>query len=248
MDPTRADVPVTSCAEGSHSNPPHGKSRAVNTPACCPAAGKFLVGFSPTLPTRTGARVCRIDIFNPLLDARGKQKKMRCVWFTNRARETLDLVLVTSNTTDLNNTTKHSFYNIKAVCSLTGIKVDQPHKKSIPGQCFNCQFYGHSSENYFQRARCVKCLGDHGTAASTRNKDTDGPPAGVLCKSSGHTANYLGCPLSSKRKINTINNNNINPPPIRAPLAPPAQAAPSTHTCGHRKHILRKNTFEPVHR
>ncbi|GBP93651.1 hypothetical protein EVAR_66721_1 [Eumeta japonica] len=30
------------------------------------------------------------------------------------------------------------------------------------------------------RARYVKCLGDHGTAACTRNKDTDGPPACVL--------------------------------------------------------------------
>ncbi|GBP53749.1 hypothetical protein EVAR_84232_1 [Eumeta japonica] len=35
----------------------------------------FLVGFSPTLPTRTGARVCRIDIFYPLHVASGKPKK-----------------------------------------------------------------------------------------------------------------------------------------------------------------------------
>ncbi|GBP28333.1 hypothetical protein EVAR_11795_1 [Eumeta japonica] len=52
----------------------------------------------------------------------------------------------------------------------------------------------HSSKNCFQRARCVKCLGDHGTAACTRNKETDGPSACVLCNSSGHTANYLGYP------------------------------------------------------
>ncbi|GBP67590.1 hypothetical protein EVAR_98644_1 [Eumeta japonica] len=47
-------------------------SRAVGTHTCRPAA---LVGFSPTLPTRTGARVCGIDIFYPLHVASGKQKK-----------------------------------------------------------------------------------------------------------------------------------------------------------------------------
>ncbi|GBP82703.1 hypothetical protein EVAR_64591_1 [Eumeta japonica] len=115
-------------------------------------------------------------------------------WITNHAREPLDLVLVTSNTTSLDNATKRSFYNIKAICSLTAIKVEQPHKKSIPGQCFNSQLYGHSSKNCFLRVRCVKCLGDHGTAACARNKDSDGPPTCVLCKSSVNTTNYLGCP------------------------------------------------------
>ncbi|GBP19322.1 Probable RNA-directed DNA polymerase from transposon BS [Eumeta japonica] len=38
MDPTRAGVPVTSCAEGISLKYPQGKSRAVSTPVCCPAA------------------------------------------------------------------------------------------------------------------------------------------------------------------------------------------------------------------
>ncbi|GBP33348.1 hypothetical protein EVAR_30938_1 [Eumeta japonica] len=57
------------------------------------------------------------------------------------------------------------------------------------------------------RARCIKCLADHGTTACTRNKDRDGPPACVLCKSAGHIANYLGCPRAPKRKPTQINNN-----------------------------------------
>ncbi|GBP26109.1 hypothetical protein EVAR_15122_1 [Eumeta japonica] len=126
---------------------------------------------------------------------------------TNRAREPLDLVLLTADT-GIDTATKRSFYRIKAVCSLSGIKVEQPHKKSIPGQCFNCELYGHSSKNRFQRARYIKCLGDYGTAAYTRNKDTDGAPACALCKSSGHTADYLGCPRAPKRKI--IHNNNFD--------------------------------------
>ncbi|GBP95544.1 hypothetical protein EVAR_100359_1 [Eumeta japonica] len=47
-------------------------------------------------------------------------------------------------------------------------------------QCFNCHLYGHSSKNCYQRARCVKCLGDHDTTACTRNKDTNRAPACVL--------------------------------------------------------------------
>ncbi|GBP95902.1 hypothetical protein EVAR_83542_1 [Eumeta japonica] len=83
--------------------------------------------------------------------------------------------------------------------------------------------YGHSSKNCFQRARCVKCLGDHGTAACTRNKDTDGPPACVLCKSSGHTANYLGCPRAPKRNT-TQKNKTPSPPAQAAPRRSPARA------------------------
>ncbi|GBP33995.1 Nucleic-acid-binding protein from transposon X-element [Eumeta japonica] len=98
---------------------------------------------------------------------------------------------------------------------LSGVKAEQPRKRALPGQCHNCQSYGHSSRHCYHSARCVKCLGDHGTAQCTRNKDTDGPPACVLCKQKGHTANYLGCPRAAKRP----------PPPEKAvPRRAPARA------------------------
>ncbi|GBP12561.1 Nucleic-acid-binding protein from transposon X-element [Eumeta japonica] len=125
---------------------------------------------------------------------------------TNRNREPLDLVLVSADPS-AKDSVKAIFFKIKTECSLSGIKVELPHKRSSPGQCHNCQLYGHSSKNCFRKARCVKCLGDHGTAACTRNKETDGPPASVLCNTSGHTANYLGCPRASK-KYPTPNRNN----------------------------------------
>ncbi|GBP69392.1 hypothetical protein EVAR_54811_1 [Eumeta japonica] len=106
---------------------------------------------------------------------------------TNCTREPLDLVLVTANTTSIDKATKRMFYNVKTECSLTRIKVEQHHKKSIQGQFFNCQLYGHSSIICYQRVRCVKCLGDHGTTACTRNKDTDGPPAYVKVPSNRAT-------------------------------------------------------------
>ncbi|GBP81418.1 hypothetical protein EVAR_59420_1 [Eumeta japonica] len=144
---------------------------------------------------------------------------------TNRACEPLDLVLVTANTTSIDNATKRTFFNITSVCSLTGIKVEQPHKKRIPGQCFDCQLYGHPSKNYYQRARCVKCLGDHGTTACTHNKDTDGPSACVFCKSAGRTANNLGYPRPPKRKsiYKLINNKKVPPPVLTALRRAPAR-------------------------
>ncbi|GBP43761.1 hypothetical protein EVAR_28936_1 [Eumeta japonica] len=76
------------------------------------------------------------------------------------------------------------------------------------------------------RARCVKCLGDHGTKAFTRNKVTDGPPACVFCKSAGHTANYLGCSRAPKRQsTHKVSNNKKAAPPVQiAPCRATARA------------------------
>ncbi|GBP03133.1 Nucleic-acid-binding protein from transposon X-element [Eumeta japonica] len=113
--------------------------------------------------------------------------------------QALDLVLVSGTAEANDKATKAAFFKIRSVCSLSGVKAEQPRKRALPGQCHNCQSYGHSSRHCYHSARCVKCLGDHGTAQCTRNKDTDGPPACVLCKQKGHTANYLGCPRAPKR-------------------------------------------------
>ncbi|GBP34434.1 Nucleic-acid-binding protein from transposon X-element [Eumeta japonica] len=137
----------------------------------------------------------------------------------NRSREPLDLVLVSGTAEANDKATKAAFFKIRSVCSLSGVKAEQPRKRALPGQCHNCQSYGHSSRHCFHSARCVKCLGDHGTAQCTRNKDTDGPPACVLCKQKGHTANYLGCPRAPKRP----------PPPEKAvPRRAPARPVSST--------------------
>ncbi|GBP20292.1 hypothetical protein EVAR_82167_1 [Eumeta japonica] len=60
-----------------------------------------------------------------------------------------------------------------------------------------------------KKALCVKCLGDHGTTVCTRNKDTDNPPGCVLCNTSGHTANYLGCPRAPKKYPLPNRNNRV---------------------------------------
>ncbi|GBP47837.1 hypothetical protein EVAR_43528_1 [Eumeta japonica] len=65
-------------------------------------------------------------------------------------------------------------------------KRSSPANAPYPGS--HTQSYGHSPTAII--LRCVKCLGDHGTAQCTRNKDTDGPPACVPCKQKGHTATF----------------------------------------------------------
>ncbi|GBP19529.1 Nucleic-acid-binding protein from transposon X-element [Eumeta japonica] len=142
---------------------------------------------------------------------------------TNRNRDPLDLVLVSADPSTKDNV-KAILFKIKTVCSLSGIKVELPHKRSSPRQCHNCQLYGHSSKNCFRKASCVKCLGDHGTAPSTRNKETDGPPAYVLCNTSGHTVNCLGCPCASKKYPLPNRNKSHSPNDKAAPCRAPARA------------------------
>ncbi|KAJ8728585.1 hypothetical protein PYW07_006281 [Mythimna separata] len=65
----------------------------------------------------------------------------------------------------------HPIFQIRSVCSLTGIFIEKPYKPHLVGQCHNCQLYGHAARNCFATPRCVKCLGQHGTVDCPRPKD-----------------------------------------------------------------------------
>ncbi|GBP78724.1 hypothetical protein EVAR_65468_1 [Eumeta japonica] len=99
----------------------------------------------------------------------------------NRFCEPLDLVLVSGTAEANDKATKVAFLKIRSVCLLSGVKAEQPRKRALSGQCHNCQLRARV-RHCFNPARCIKCLGDHGTAQCTRNKNTDGPPACVLSK------------------------------------------------------------------
>ncbi|KAL0810717.1 hypothetical protein ABMA28_010041 [Loxostege sticticalis] len=115
--------------------------------------------------------------------------------FKAKTKEPYDLVQVVLDPTP----SGRDIFNIKSVCHISGLKIEPPHKKNSPGQCHKCQLYGHSARNCHARPRCVKCLGDHGTADCSRQKDTaTEPPACVLCGQVGHTANYRGCPRAPR--------------------------------------------------
>ncbi|GBP78310.1 Nucleic-acid-binding protein from transposon X-element [Eumeta japonica] len=73
----------------------------------------------------------------------------------NRFREPLDLILV-SGTAEANvKATKAAFFEMRSVCSLSGIKAEQSRKRALPGQCHNCQSYGYSPRHCFNPARCA---------------------------------------------------------------------------------------------
>ncbi|KAI5644778.1 associated with zinc fingers domain-containing protein [Phthorimaea operculella] len=117
-----------------------------------------------------------------------------------------------------------AIYGVKTVCNLSGIRLEAPRKTGIPGQCHNCQVYGHSSRTCHAIPRCVKCADNHSTAQCTRPKKTDPPaadsstpalpPVCVLCGETGHPANYRGCPRAPK----------ANPKVLARLLAKAAQA------------------------
>ncbi|GBP97881.1 hypothetical protein EVAR_91704_1 [Eumeta japonica] len=101
---------------------------------------------------------------------------------TNRARESLDVVF-TSNTTAIVTQSSVPFSTSK--CSLTNKSGAAP-QKSIPGQCLNCQLYGHSSITAFSVHAALMAIIALLCAHATKK---DGTPACVLCKSSSHITN-----------------------------------------------------------
>ncbi|XP_026746834.1 vegetative cell wall protein gp1-like [Trichoplusia ni] len=124
-----------------------------------------------------------------------------------------------------------AIFQIKTVCHLSGITVEAPHKRGPPGQCHNCQLYGHASKYCKARARCVKCLGDHATASCPRPKvplpDSE-PPSCVLCGEQGHPANYRGCPKAPKSRPSQPSKPNKGQK--RASTRPSAPAPPTAQT------------------
>ncbi|KAJ2952536.1 hypothetical protein O0L34_g6855 [Tuta absoluta] len=123
---------------------------------------------------------------------------------SHRNKRQFDMVHVTLERSEAGK----AIYGLKSVCMLSGIRMEAPRKTGIPGQCHNCQLYGHSSRTCHAAPRCVKCLESHSTAQCARPKKTDTPstdssspplpPSCVLCNESGHPANYRGCPRAPK--------------------------------------------------
>lgn len=125
----------------------------------------------------------------------------------DRNRQPMPLVIVVLEKNDKGK----SIFNLKSVLGLSGIKVETPNGKGMPAQCHRCQLYGHAARNCRAAYRCVKCLAPHATHDCKRNRDTDGPPACVLCGLHGHPANYRGCRMAPRAKPS--NGNSGSRPP-----------------------------------
>ncbi|GBP04886.1 Nucleic-acid-binding protein from transposon X-element [Eumeta japonica] len=110
----------------------------------------------------------------------------------------------------MNDRAKEIFKKLCNVCGLSGILVEAPYKKRVPGQCHRCQMYGHAAANCYAQPRCVKCLVPHWTKDCERSKESGGKPSCCNC-GQDHTANYGGCPEAPKpepfvaKKVNSPN-------------------------------------------
>ncbi|GBP16387.1 Nucleic-acid-binding protein from transposon X-element [Eumeta japonica] len=79
------------------------------------------------------------------------------------------LVLVILNKTD---GATDIFRNLANVCGLSGITAEAPYKRGIPGQCHQCQLYGHAATNCHAPLRCVKCVDPHWTKEGSAETQT----------------------------------------------------------------------------
>ncbi|GBP02962.1 hypothetical protein EVAR_101302_1, partial [Eumeta japonica] len=109
----------------------------------------------------------------------------------NRYREPLDLFWSPAQPRPMTRRLKPPSSKLGAY-ALSGVKAEQPRKRAYPGSVITASPTGIRPATV---QRVALCLGDHGTAQCTRNKDTDS--ACVLCKQKA-TANYPGCPRAPK--------------------------------------------------
>lgn len=165
--------------------------------------------------------------------------------YTSRGRQYQMALVILTNSPSSRDIFKESI----TVCGLSYIRAERPHHRG-PGQCHRCQLYGHAALHCSAPPRCVKCLEPHATAECSRTRDSTDPPACVLCKSVGHTANYKGCPRAPRFPARAANQpHQPAPPPASAfpPLAPP-QGPPNSNpgnAWGPRKAALPTPTTAP---
>jgi hypothetical protein len=129
---------------------------------------------------------------------------------------------------------------IFAIESVLNIKitVEKAKAKTITGQCYRCQRFGHAQSSCKGEIRCVKCTtSGHWSRDCPKAKDIKAQ----CCNCKGlHSANYLGCPAHPKNRQPTTKNTRTpaHPPTkpvmegvswanIAAPVPPPATAAPA---------------------
>lgn len=103
------------------------------------------------------------------------------------------------------------------------ISIDKFRPPRGIAQCYNCQRFGHASENCNLPSRCLKCGEDRHLARDCQNRQAMTGPK--CCNCGGpHPANYRGCP-SHKNAQAALRRRTAPPPP---PIARQAQHVTTT--------------------
>ena len=107
----------------------------------------------------------------------------------------------------------HPIYSIKYLIHRR-ITVEEPHKRSGPVQCMNCQEFGHTKSYCKLRAVCVACGDFHPSSQCSAAKEGQDRKCGNC--GGNHSANYRGCPVYKEllKRLKTKNQAPKKDPPI----------------------------------
>lgn len=89
----------------------------------------------------------------------------------------------------------HPIYNLRYLLHRR-ITVEQPHKRTGPVQCLNCQEFGHTRAYCKLPTVCVVCGELHNSSECDKSKNDEKVKKCSNC-GKNHTANYRGCPVYS---------------------------------------------------
>ncbi|GFS82430.1 nucleic-acid-binding protein from transposon X-element [Trichonephila clavipes] len=104
-------------------------------------------------------------------------------------------------------------HDVKTVCYLS-VTVDPFRKKPGATQCYNCNYFNHSSKNCRMTPRCLKCGKDHRTGDCSIKEKLEKPRC-INCNQEGHVASLRSCTAFPKIKPKKGEaQNNISKPKI----------------------------------
>ncbi|GFT57659.1 uncharacterized protein TNCV_61321 [Trichonephila clavipes] len=89
-------------------------------------------------------------------------------------------------------------YDISKCCYMS-VVIDIFNKRPGATQCYNCNYFNHSSANCFMKPRCLKCSKEHRTGECPI-KERLATPHCINCDKDGHPANWRNCPAFPKTK------------------------------------------------
>ncbi|GFT24515.1 nucleic-acid-binding protein from transposon X-element [Trichonephila clavipes] len=89
-------------------------------------------------------------------------------------------------------------YDVKNICYLC-VTIDPFWKKPEATQCYNCNYFNHSSKNYKMTPRCLKCGKNHRTGDCTIAGKIEKPRC-INCNQEGHVASLRSCAAFPKIK------------------------------------------------
>ena len=136
-----------------------------------------------------------IEIKQSLEDKGYKIKNVMNIRNRNKIPQPLFRVELEPGDIKLKKGETHPIYNIRYLLHRK-ITIEEPHKRSGPVQCLNCQEYGHTHAYCRLPPVCVVCGELHNSSKCDKSKADSTIKKCSNC-GGNHTANYRGCPVYS---------------------------------------------------